>query len=474
MGNHRKPDKHAEPHRLYGSLVRAFAATGALALSVWALNLSGSAEEWTGAAAGPASRAASSANPGPATALSARQDEMPSGIVGAGSLPTTIVTAPQALVPFPRPAVGSYTGESSQALAVGAAGLGRPAAGFLRAPLELLIASSPFGLRVSPLSGASGDFHLGQDYAAPCGTKVYAADSGVVRAAGWHPWGGGNRVEIDHGNGLITTYNHLEAIAVRTGERVNVGQFIAEVGTTGWSTGCHLHFETILNGRHVSPLTWELLPLRPLADNGAEGLKNYAPGSGSPLGWLQWIIPVGFGPDDPERDGDAGTPATPASLSLGASGPAPSVLSPTSTSTPTSTVTPSPTSSETPSPSPTWSETPSPSPTWSETPTPSPTWSETPTPSPTWSETLTPTLTPTLTQAPAPVEPAPVETSPVPAPVEPAPVETSPAPAPVAPAPVEPTATPAPTEPDPTEPVPTEPAPTEPAPTVSASFPATD
>ncbi|HAP91233.1 MAG TPA: peptidase M23, partial [Arthrobacter bacterium] len=121
------------------------------------------------------------------------------------------------------------------------------------APLEVLHASSPFGFRVSPLTGTTGDFHLGQDYAAACGTRVYAADSGVVRAAGWHPWGGGNRVEIDHGNGLITTYNHLEAIAVKTGDSVDVGQVIARVGTTGWSTGCYLHFETILRGKQHRP-----------------------------------------------------------------------------------------------------------------------------------------------------------------------------------------------------------------------------
>jgi murein DD-endopeptidase MepM/ murein hydrolase activator NlpD len=87
-------------------------------------------------------------------------------------------------------------------------------AGTLMAPLETLQESSPFGLRISPLSGSAGEFHWGQDYAAACGTRVYAADAGVVRAVGWHPWGGGNRIEIDHGNGLITTYNHLEAIGV--------------------------------------------------------------------------------------------------------------------------------------------------------------------------------------------------------------------------------------------------------------------
>ena len=79
---------------------------------------------------------------------------------------------------------------------------------------------------------------------------------------GWHPWGGGNRVEIDHGNGLITTYNHLSGIGVRTGQHVQAGELVAQVGTTGASTGCHLHFETILNGTYTDPAKWPLQPLR--------------------------------------------------------------------------------------------------------------------------------------------------------------------------------------------------------------------
>jgi len=106
---------------------------------------------------------------------------------------------------------------------VASSALRRPAAGFLMAPLEVLTPSSPFGQRRSPITGELGEFHWGQDFAAACGTRVYAADAGVVRAAGWHPWGGGNRVEIDHGNGLITTYNHLQGIAVEKGDHVKVG-----------------------------------------------------------------------------------------------------------------------------------------------------------------------------------------------------------------------------------------------------------
>jgi murein DD-endopeptidase MepM/ murein hydrolase activator NlpD len=162
----------------------------------------------------------------------------------------------------------------------------RPAEGKLFAPLDVLVPTSSFGFRTSPITGQADEFHTGQDYAAPCGTPVYSADAGTVRAVGWHPYGGGNRVEVDHGNGLITSYNHLEAISVSVGETVNGGQPIATIGTTGSSTGCHLHFETILNGEHVDPLRWTLQPTDHAAPAGA--LRSYAPGAGNPSDIPSW------------------------------------------------------------------------------------------------------------------------------------------------------------------------------------------
>ena len=162
------------------------------------------------------------------------------------------------------------------------------------APLENLLPSSPFGVRTSPLTGAAGEFHWGQDYAAPCGTRVYSADAGVVRAVGWHQWGGGNRIEIDHGNGLITTYNHLEAIAAKTGDSVEVGEVIARVGTTGSSTGCHLHFETIHNGTHENPLNWTLIPTKQVDELGIIEMVSYSPIEGYPTsgaGLPDWAVP---------------------------------------------------------------------------------------------------------------------------------------------------------------------------------------
>lgn len=90
--------------------------------------------------------------------------------------------------------------------------------------------------------------HLAVDIAAPYGTQVVAAQSGVVTSAGWRNNGGGNVVSIDHGNGMVTVYNHLGSIWVGYGQYVAVGQGIGGVGCTGMCTGPHVHFEVIVNG----------------------------------------------------------------------------------------------------------------------------------------------------------------------------------------------------------------------------------
>lgn len=129
-------------------------------------------------------------------------------------------------------------------------------AGSLGAPLASMSTASPFGYRVSPITGGSGDFHRGQDYVAQCGTSVLAAATGTVTFVGWHQFGGGNRVVIDHGNGLETTYNHLSSFNVSEGQTVSRGDVVALSGTTGASTGCHLHFEVQVNGEVVDPTGW--------------------------------------------------------------------------------------------------------------------------------------------------------------------------------------------------------------------------
>ncbi|MEE2570808.1 M23 family metallopeptidase [Pseudarthrobacter sp. J64] len=337
------------------------------------------------------------------------------------------VEAPRtALVPFTRTSVKTVGKDGKPALNVARAGLKRPPAGHLMSPLESLAASSAFGYRISPISGAAGDFHLGQDFAAPCGTRVYSADAGVVRAAGWHPWGGGNRVEVDHGNGLITTYNHLEAIGVKTGQSVDVGQVIARVGTTGWSTGCHLHFETILDGRHVDPKRWTLIPIQQL-----DQLENIAMvdfgadrGKGTPV---NWALPASDHSDHTVLGGEHELPTVPAT------DPGWSAATPTPTPTPTPTNPGTPATTPTPTPTPTDPGTATPTPTPSPTPSPTetaPPPTETPTPPPIETETSTPAPAPS---DPPTVQPVPTATStlsvsePVtePAPSAPAPTATA-------------------------------------------------
>ena len=111
--------------------------------------------------------------------------------------------------------------------------------------------SSPFGMRIDPFTGELS-FHPGIDFAGPEGEAVKAVAAGVVTWAG--PRGGfGNMVEIDHGNGYATLYGHSEKVLVHVGQVVKKGQVIALLGSTGRSTGPHVHFEVLYNGRPVNP-----------------------------------------------------------------------------------------------------------------------------------------------------------------------------------------------------------------------------
>ena len=117
--------------------------------------------------------------------------------------------------------------------------------------------TSQFGLRFHPILHV-WKLHSGTDFGVPCGTPVMAAADGTVISAGYGG-GNGNRIVIDHGivSGvdLASTYNHLSAFVVKSG-KVKRGQLIAYSGTTGYSTGCHLHFETLENGQFVNPMKW--------------------------------------------------------------------------------------------------------------------------------------------------------------------------------------------------------------------------
>jgi murein DD-endopeptidase MepM/ murein hydrolase activator NlpD len=111
--------------------------------------------------------------------------------------------------------------------------------------------TSPFGWRSNPFGGAP-EFHQGLDIAAPTGTTVTAAAGGTVIMAQWYG-GYGNYILIDHGGGYSTGYGHLSAIYVSTGQAVQRGQAIGAVGSTGQSTGPHLHFEIRIAGKPVDP-----------------------------------------------------------------------------------------------------------------------------------------------------------------------------------------------------------------------------
>ena len=111
--------------------------------------------------------------------------------------------------------------------------------------------TSPFGWRSNPFGGAP-EFHQGLDIAAPSGTTVTAAAGGTVIMAQWYG-GYGNYILIDHGGGYSTGYGHLSAIYVSSGQSVQRGQAIGAVGSTGQSTGPHLHFEVRIAGKPVDP-----------------------------------------------------------------------------------------------------------------------------------------------------------------------------------------------------------------------------
>ena len=118
--------------------------------------------------------------------------------------------------------------------------------------------TSPFGMRVHPITGVR-KLHTGTDLGVPCGTPVHAAREGTVLSAGWDT-AYGFRTVVSHGvvNGalLTTTYNHQSHVGVSAGQHVDVGQVIGLSGTTGYSTGCHLHFELLVNADFVDPMPW--------------------------------------------------------------------------------------------------------------------------------------------------------------------------------------------------------------------------
>lgn len=124
------------------------------------------------------------------------------------------------------------------------------------APVADMAQSSAWGWRRSPF-GRGWKFHAGLDIEGDSGDAIYAVNTGLVVFAGWYG-GYGNVIDIDHGQGVVTRYGHARRLLVTEGDTVDVGQEIAEMGSTGWSTGPHLHFELRIDGESIDPT--EYLP----------------------------------------------------------------------------------------------------------------------------------------------------------------------------------------------------------------------
>jgi murein DD-endopeptidase MepM/ murein hydrolase activator NlpD len=199
--------------------------------------------------------------------LAKRMDAKPPAVVGAADSPANVAEQP-AGGPLlePRSGAGSGTGASLHRLDRGLdqveASLDRVASMVARrdldqmafpsrAPIPGVAISSGFGRRIDPFTRQLAQ-HAGIDYLAWYGTSILASAGGQVRRAG--PYGAyGRTVEIDHGDGLVTRYGHASRILVRVGDVVLPGQPIATVGSTGRSTGPHLHFEILRDGTQVHP-----------------------------------------------------------------------------------------------------------------------------------------------------------------------------------------------------------------------------
>ena len=172
---------------------------------------------------------------------------LPSGALAAPTIPTAPL--PTATLPdggsaiFRQPATDHRPPSLPSAVAVSLS---------LAAPVRVNRISSTYGMRSDPFTGGMR-FHRGIDIPAAFGTPVRAAASGTVSIAAV-TGGYGNMVELSHGEGLDTRYGHLQSIAVTSGAHVEQGEIIGYVGSTGRSTGAHLHFEVRSFGRSLDPL----------------------------------------------------------------------------------------------------------------------------------------------------------------------------------------------------------------------------
>ena len=160
-------------------------------------------------------------------------------------------------------AEADYQARSAELAAIDAAnrasGASYVSASGFRNPLDIpIVVTSPFGMRYHPVLGIMKG-HSGTDMAADCGTIIRAVASGYVNAVS-SDVSAGNYVDINHGlvggNSVITEYLHMQAQYVSPGQYVNAGDALGEVGSTGYATGCHLHFGVLQNGSYVEPMDY--------------------------------------------------------------------------------------------------------------------------------------------------------------------------------------------------------------------------
>jgi murein DD-endopeptidase MepM/ murein hydrolase activator NlpD len=120
-------------------------------------------------------------------------------------------------------------------------------------PVKGVKFTSGYGVRSDPFKGRAA-MHAGIDLAGPIGTPIYATADGIVGRAEWNSGGYGNLVELNHGHGIQTRYGHLTRYVVSAGDKVKRGELIAYMGSTGRSTGSHLHYEVRIDGKAVNPV----------------------------------------------------------------------------------------------------------------------------------------------------------------------------------------------------------------------------
>jgi murein DD-endopeptidase MepM/ murein hydrolase activator NlpD len=132
-------------------------------------------------------------------------------------------------------------------------------------PIQLSVNfTSGYGVRSDPFRGSAA-MHAGIDLAGPIGTPIYATADGMVGRSEWNAGGYGNLVELNHGQGIQTRYGHLSRRMVEPGQRVRRGQMIGLMGSTGRSTGSHLHYEVRIDGRAVNPIPFMQQPASTMA-----------------------------------------------------------------------------------------------------------------------------------------------------------------------------------------------------------------